>query len=191
MKAELINNLEDLKSVRQLVNELQIRDSSKNIIKSAISDAFKTVNKKLYIIESREKTKLETKMIDNHQVTIPKGLYSNKNTVYYYEDGVIYQISIPRFDQDKSFHMINCVWIDEVNRQTRLIVRTLGGDSYGDRYSLEASYYKDIRDDYPYLTKVIRSSNYKYKEYVEKVLEYIRELNGFENFYSKGKLKYE
>ncbi|MGG1444923.1 hypothetical protein ABE354_23310 [Brevibacillus laterosporus] len=185
MKAELINNLEDLKSVRQLVNELQIRDSSKKIIKSAVSDALKTVNKKLYIIESREKTKLETKMIDNHKVTIPKGLYSNKNAVYYYEDGVIYQISKPRYDKDKSFHMINCVWIDEVNRQTKLTVRTLGGDSYGDRYFLEASYYKDIRDDYPYLTKVIRRSNYKYKEYVEKVLEYIRELNGFENFYSK------
>ncbi|XOS93177.1 hypothetical protein ACLMAB_05940 [Brevibacillus laterosporus] len=73
MKAELVNNLEDLKAVRQLVNELQIKDSSKKIIKSAINDAFKTVNKKLYIIESREKTKLETKMIDNHKVTILKG----------------------------------------------------------------------------------------------------------------------
>ncbi|MFB0831457.1 hypothetical protein ACEU2D_17875 [Brevibacillus laterosporus] len=185
MKEELMNNLEDIELVRQLVNELQIRDSSKNIIKLAISDAFRTVNKKLYIIESREKTKLTTKMINNHQVTIPRGLYSNKNSVYYYEDGVIYQISIPRFDQDKSFHMINCVWIDEVNRQTRLIVRTLGGDSYGDRYFLEASYYKDIRDDYPYLTKVMRRSNDKYKQYVEKVLAYIREFNGFENFYVK------
>ncbi|PPA84979.1 hypothetical protein C4A75_09385 [Brevibacillus laterosporus] len=185
MKAELVNNLEDLKAVRQLVNELQIKDSSKKIIKSAINDAFKTVNKKLYIIESREKTKLETKMIDNHKVTIPKGLYSNKNAVYYYGNGVIYQISKPRFDQDKSFHMINCVWIDEENRQTKLIVRTLGGDNYGDRYFLEASYFKDIRDEYSYLTKVISRSNYKYKEYVEKGLAYIREFNGFENFYSK------
>ncbi|AYB37614.1 hypothetical protein [Brevibacillus laterosporus] len=189
MKAELVNNLEDLKAVRQLVNELQIKDSSKKIIKSAINDAFKTVNKKLYIIESREKTKLETKMIDNHKVTIPKGLYSNKNAVYYYGNGVIYQISKPRFDQDKSFHMINCVWIDEVNRQTKLIVRTLGGDNYGDRYFLEAGYFKDIRDEYPYLTKAIRRSNYKYKEYVEKVLAYIREFNGFENFHVKGKTR--
>lgn len=74
-------------------------------------------------------------------------------------------------------------------RQTKLVVRTLGRDIYGDRYFLEASYYKDIRDEYSYLTKVIRRSNCKYKEYVEKVLEYIREFKGFENFHVKGKTR--
>lgn len=187
MKDTLKNNIEDLQLICESINSMQIEEESKVIARSALSDARRELRKKLSTIESRERTKLKTVNIDGKMVELPEVFDVRERYAHYMHEEAIYQITKPYLEKDGTFHTYNYVWIDEGNKHVKLLVRTLGFDKYGDRYYLETRYYKDKRDDYPYLKKGIDPHNQKYKKYINKVLEYIRQFEGFESFHEVAK----
>lgn len=151
----------------------------------ALTTEIRQLERELEIIHRRENEKLRTEEIDGEQIEIPSGLLYNGTVDYQYVNGVIYQLKKPKLEKDGGLHLHHYVWLDEGKRQTKLLVRTLGKDSYGDRYFLRASYYKDKRDEYPYMKKGIDPYNQKYKKHVDKVIEYIRTHEGFEDFFKQ------
>jgi hypothetical protein len=182
LKEDLLKQIEDLKRVGEHVDRMDIDEKSKRLARSGLSDEIRALKKQLDTINTREQTKLDTFKNGDKTITIPKGLYRDRGIEYRFEDGVIYQFKKPHPDKDGTLHLYHYVWLDEGKRQTKLLVRTLGRDKYGDRYFLETNYYKDKRDLYPYLTKGIDPNNQKYKKYANKVIEYMRTHEGFEDF---------
>ncbi|MGG1659586.1 hypothetical protein [Brevibacillus sp. NRS-1366] len=185
MKESLQKQIEDLKRVRESLEQMDIDDRSKRLARSGISKEIKQLNSELWTVEQREQSELETFNHNGEVIEIPRGLMWNGQVDYQYDDGVIYQFKKPYLEKDGSLHLWHYVWLDEGKRQTRLLVRTLGRDKYGDRYFLETNYFKDKRDQYSYMRKGVDINNQKYKKYVNKVLEYMRKHEGFEDFYQQ------
>lgn len=185
LKEDLQNQIEDLKKVREILDQMDIDVKSKKLARSCLSKGIRQLNSELNTVEQRERTKLETFESNGELIEIPRGLMRNGDVDYLYEDSAIYQFKKPHLDKDGSMHLWHYVWLDEGKKQTKLLVRTLGKDKYGDRYYLKTSYYKDKKDAYPYMKKYIDANNQKYKIYVNTVIEYIRKHEGFEDYFKQ------
>ncbi|ATF13497.1 hypothetical protein A616_16390 [Brevibacillus brevis X23] len=185
MKEQLLKQIEDLKKIREQVDQMDIDEKSKRQAKSGVSNEIRQLNSKLRTIEQRERTELDTFESNGKPIEIPRGLMHSRDVEYQYSNGVIYQFKKPHLEKDGSFHLHHYIWLDEGTRQTEILVRTLGNDNYGDRYYLSASYYKDKRDMYSYRSIGINPYNKKFKPYVNKVIEYIRKHEGFEDFFKQ------
>ncbi|GED72315.1 hypothetical protein BRE01_60170 [Brevibacillus reuszeri] len=185
MKDTYEKQIEDLKRVVENLDQMGLDEPTKRLARSGLNTEIGQLERELNAILRRERTKLRTFEADDQIIEIPKGLFYNGETEYQYHNGAIYQFKRPKLDKDGTMQLYHYIWIDEGKRQIKLSVRTLGRDKFGDRYFLEARYYKDKKDEYPYMTKGIDGNNTKYKVHVKKVIEYIRTHEGFEDFYKQ------
>ncbi|MBX4152389.1 hypothetical protein [Paenibacillus lautus] len=143
--------------------------------KRGISEELNSLKKKIDDEERRLNAELKIESINGVDYEIPNGFgYYREGDRYTYEvkDGCLYRFERMKLDSDGSFHLHHHVWIPQTeNKYVDLCVRILGGDRFGERYFLSASYYKHPSDSFPYMHKDIRTDNYGYKPYYTYVIE--------------------
>ncbi|MGE7840645.1 hypothetical protein ACQKNX_07630 [Lysinibacillus sp. NPDC093712] len=138
--------------------------------------------------DERNKNRLETKIIDGVKVIIPEFMNGlGEDCKFKYVDNVLYALPIKcSIDKDNSFHEYAYVYSKEnENKHTRLIVRLLGGDKFGNRIFTEANYYKKVESYNKYLNKNYgRDDRFpeKFKKQVETVIEEFNKLDGVNDF---------
>ncbi|OME55539.1 hypothetical protein BSK59_13770 [Paenibacillus odorifer] len=128
----------------------------------------------------------KVKSLNGTIINLPKGMEWAESKGYDIEvvDNVIYAIQKLKYDKDKSFHLNHYAWIPQTEEKYVLLnISTLGGDIYGERYFLEARYYKHPSSHYSYLNKGIHTNNAGYRPYYLHVFEKL----GFER--KKDKFK--
>jgi hypothetical protein len=166
-------SLEEMKIEYGLASE-DFKSAKSKTARSGIRDAMYQLKKKIDAEEHRVKTTLDIIDVNGTPYQLPKcfDVYDHSKNKYTYEekDGCLYMISPMKLDEDGSYHLHHYVWIPQaVNKFVRLTVRTLGNDRYGDRYFLNANYYKHPADPYSYMEKVVYTNNYGYKEHYKHV----------------------
>lgn len=140
-----------------------------------ISEELRKLKNKIDDEERRLNAVLKVVNINGVDYSIPTGFgYYEEGDRYTYEvkDGCLYRFEKMRVDPDGSFHLLHHVWIPQSeHKYVDLCVSILGGDIYGERYFLSASYYKHPSDSYSYMHKEVRTDNYGYKPYYTYVIE--------------------
>lgn len=179
----------ELEAFFSKVKNLDVSDVVKYAVKDGIRNHRREILDTIYKLEERESTQLKTKEINGCMVEIPKCLnYEENKYDFNYINGALYVTSKKKYDKDGSFHFWIYVWFKNGNKHTKATVSILGGDSYGDRVYCDTGHYKDIRDSYPYSNRYrVNCNKGLYKEYINKVIQLVRQEEGFENFFDKGR----
>ncbi|MBU7316012.1 hypothetical protein [Paenibacillus oleatilyticus] len=157
------------------VDEIKLLSKSLKSLagRQALSDAVYKLNRKIKDEQNRLNCKFETKLIDNVKYEIPQCMKEknfNKFTLKVNGE-VLYLIDKrKKMDEDMSYHWYHYAWIPNGNKYTKLLVRTLGGDKYGDRYFAETFHYKHPADDFPYQNRRLALDNKSYKLHIEYIL---------------------
>lgn len=166
--------LEEMKKEYELV-KIDVCCVHSRTAKLGISEEMRKLKKKIDDEENRLTSVLKIKNIDGVNYGIPNSFgYYEADDRYTYEvkDGCLFRYENMKYDKDKIFHLHHYVWIPQAeNKFVKLCVRTLGGDIYGERYYLSATYYKHPVDDYSYMEKGINTNNHGYKPYYLHVIE--------------------
>lgn len=142
--------------------------------RAGISEELRRLRKKIEDEEHRINSILRIVKIDGENFNLPAAFNWYKEEKYELEvkDGVLYVYEKLKKDEDESFN-INCyAWIHQKeNKYVKLNVHILGGDKYGERYFLGATYYKHPADQYAYMEKGVRADNYGYKPHYTYVID--------------------
>lgn len=129
------------------------------------------------IDDEERRLNAETKIVNINGIAyeIPTGFgFYQECDRYTYEvkEGCLYRFEKMRHDSDGSFHLHHHVWIPQrEDKYVDLCVRVLGGDRFGERYYLSASYYKHPSDSFSYMHKDVSTNNYGYKPIYTYVIE--------------------
>lgn len=163
--AEWTKEVEEIKQLSKSLKSLAGRQ--------ALSDAVYKLNRKIKDEQNRLNCKFDIKLIDGIKYEIPqciKGTDISKYTLKVNGD-VLYLIDKrKKIDKDMSYHWGHYAWIPNGNKHTKLLVRTLGGDKYGDRYFAETFHYKHPADDFSYQKRHLAPDNKTYKLHIEYIL---------------------
>ncbi|MFI2856898.1 hypothetical protein ACH6EH_07130 [Paenibacillus sp. JSM ZJ436] len=155
--------------------KVDYNNTSSPIARRGIHEEMKRLKKKIDDEERRLNSNLEIVNINGAEYKMPARYqhYQHENRyTFEVKDSCLYIFDKMKTDKDGSFHIWCHVWIpQQENKYVDLLVRILGGDMYGERYFLEASYYKHPSDTFSYLNKVIRTDNYGYKPYYTYVID--------------------
>lgn len=142
--------------------------------RAGISEELRKLRKNIEDEEHRINSKLRIVKIDGENFDLPAAFNWYKEERYDLEvkDGVLYVYEKLKKSEDGSFN-INCyAWIPQKeNKYVKLNIHILGGDKYGERYFLGATYYKHPADQYAYMEKGVRTDNYGYKPYYTYVID--------------------
>jgi hypothetical protein len=181
--------LSELDGFFSKVKSLDVSNTVKKAIRDGIRKHYRELSDEIYKLENRESTKLKTREIDGNMVEIPRCLnYEENKYDFKYIDNVLYVTNKNKYNKDGSFHFWTYVWFKNGNKYTKATVSILGGDNYGDRIYCGTDHYKDKRDSYPYSNRNrVDCTRGLYKEYVNKVIQLVRQEEGFENFFDKGR----
>ncbi|MDP9675302.1 hypothetical protein J2W97_001285 [Paenibacillus jamilae] len=135
--------------------------------KLSISEELRRLKKKIDDEERRLNAELKAVNINGVNYEVPNGFgFYREVEGYTYEvkDECLYRFEKMNLGSDGSFHLHHHVWIPQrKDKFVDLCVRVLGGDRFGERYFISASYYKHPSDSFPYMHKDVRTDNYGYK----------------------------
>ncbi|MFE4571382.1 hypothetical protein [Paenibacillus chitinolyticus] len=145
--------------------------------RNGIRDALYILKKKIDAEEIRVNSDLKKVDIGGVIYNLPtsfsnrgldlKCLYSVGEVLYFIDESNIY-------DSDGSYCWHHYAWVPQrKDKFVRLLVRTLGGDRFGDRFFTETSYYKHPADPYPYMTKHVYVDNRTYRPHVKFIINKI------------------
>lgn len=187
-------NTEYLKE--QLNNIVSFRDTYKTsctedkYLHSELSRVVRAIKSKIWNEEHDEwnKSRLKTEVFDDVEIVIPEFM-NGFGEEYQYKliDSDLYVIPTNyKEDKDGSFHQWAYAYIKEnENKHTRLTVRVLGNDKYGDRIFTEAEFYKKVESDFRYSSKNYGKNDRfpeKFRKQVETIIAEYRKLDGVKDF---------
>lgn len=164
--AEWNSEIEEIKEV--------CKSMKSKIGKNYLSDAVYKLKKKIDDEQNRIDTQLKVKVINGKEYSLPACIHNGYDLHKYYlkvVGDVLYLIDKRgKLDEDNSYHWWHYAWIPNGNKYTKLLVRTLGGDRFGDRYFAETDHYKHPADRYPYQNRRLAHDNKTYKTHIEYIL---------------------
>lgn len=188
MLATLKDQVAQLNEFMNKVDSMDETDFVKKSIKQGISKVRKGIKEELYILEQRENAKLRTVDINGQTIEIPRAMsFRLEDYDWQVIDGVIYATSKSKFDKDGSFHFWTYVWLKNGYKFTRLTVSILGNDRYGDRMYCNTEHYRDERDQSCYSNRNRINCKGQYKDYIQTVIQLVRQYEGFEKFFENGR----
>lgn len=156
------------------IKELYDRASSRTA-RTALSDASYSLQKKVRDEENRINSELKILTINGKSYQMPVSFGNwwggDKYTITAVDD-VFYALDeTGKLDNDGSYHDTHYAWVPNEKKFTKLSVRTLGGDRFGDRYFAEAAHFKHPADPYPYQKRVVSPTNSSYKIHIDYILD--------------------
>jgi hypothetical protein len=175
LNKKVVRIIETLKEMKTNYEQakLDLEKCESNFAKLAINHGLyklkSDIEKEEYKINDN---KVET--IDNKYIDIPVNMnwVNSKKHDVEVVDNVIYVYEKFKYDKDGSFHLNHYAWIPQNDDKYVLLnISTLGGDVYGERYFLEARYYKHPSSHHSYLSKGIYTNNAGYRPYYLHVFE--------------------
>lgn len=139
-------------------------------------------------MDERNKERLNCEVVDGQEVVIPyfmNGLGEDK--FFKIIDGDLYALPKQfKRKEDGSFHTWAYVYIKtDENKHIRLVVRMLGGDTYGNRIFTESIYFKKPESFQHYYSKDYGKDNrvpVAFKEHAHNIIKEFNKLDGVENF---------
>lgn len=150
--------------------------------KRAIRNAFHDIKKKIEEEEARLNKKLDTRIIDGVEIEIPASMNEYNRLNFHAHEGILYLIERKKkFTKDEhphlsifsdtEFHWFSYAWIPNGNKFSKLCVRMIGGDAYGDRVFTSAQHYKHPADQFGYMETHLKINSPFYRPYVEHILQ--------------------
>ncbi|WP_336786881.1 hypothetical protein [Paenibacillus sp. MMO-177] len=140
--------------------------------KGAIARVVREIDTKIQEEERRRSAVLKTRIVDGVEMQIPRSMYKHDHTRFHHHGGILYLIEDNgKRDADGSFHRHHYAWVPNGHKFTKLCVRTLGGDRYGNRAYINATHYKHPSDDWSYMETHVRFDSHQYRPYIEHILK--------------------
>lgn len=157
---------------------------------SVSSDVRHKINE-LEDIERLQSKGMKQMEFDGELIEVPQCFHSYlfEEANFKHKDGAFYVVP-------KEFKEPSSKWIEgfsehayvifqkENGRWVSMCMRILGGDKYGDRIYASSTFYKTSFSDFSYSSKEYGKNRcpVEYQPYYNQMLEYIREVEGMENF---------
>lgn len=150
--------------------------------KIAIAKARRELISKIEDEERRLTKQLRRIAIDGVETEIPESMSEFNGLKFHIHEGTLYLIErekkltkdeYPHLNShtDTEFHWHSYAWIPNGGKFSKLCVRMLGGDRFGDRIFCSATHYKHPSDWHPYMETHLRIDSHFYRPYVEHILQ--------------------
>lgn len=110
-----MNKEQIVDEISKLVGAISILSSNNTdtqLAKDIINKKLRQLKYELEEIQSKEKMKLQVKVINGNQIEIPSGMNYGERYKYHHEGNNLYTIEKGKLDSDGSFHYHGNVWID-------------------------------------------------------------------------------
>jgi hypothetical protein len=146
----------------------------------AVSSAVSDLSDKVQAMERRLMSVLPTLVIDGVEISMPKGMQCYEGQRHHVQNGILFILEQRKgtreagtFAKGTEFSWYNYAWLPNGNKFSKLCVRMLGGDGYGDRIQCSVTHYKHPSDQHCYMETQIYPHSHFYKPYVEYIIKEI------------------
>lgn len=136
-----------------------------------INDVIWELQSQLQEVRYRIEAKLDTIKINEVDVEIPYAMTNMDNLTPMYHGGVLYYIDKSgKLKDDGSYSWYHFAWIKHnENKFTKLVLKTMGGDAYGERLYADTYHYRHPADYAHYNSRRLASSK-SYQAYIDFIL---------------------